>query len=98
MTNFVVELDRRPALSEHPAVRAWSQLQPGRDVSEIQPLKRTYKTAIYRLTNSGARGCGVIAKRCLTTTGLTERLIYEEILPRVAVPGLRFFGFLEDAD
>jgi len=31
---------------QHPAVRAWSRLQPGRDVSEIRPLKRTAKSAI----------------------------------------------------
>ena len=83
---------------QHPAVRAWSRLQPGRDVSEIRPLKRTAKSAIYRLTNTAAEARGVIAKRCLTATGLIERIVYEEILPRVAAPGLRFFGFLEDAD
>ena len=89
----------RGDLSEHPAMQAWSDLLPSQvQPVEIQKLKRNKKSAIYRLTGAGPGGSAIIAKRCLAGTGMIERRIYEQILPRLAVPALRFFGFVEDRD
>jgi len=84
---------------EHPAVQAWSKLHPGRvSPGTIETLKRNKKSAIYRLAGVGPKSSAVIAKRCLTATALTERILYQDILPCLPVPSLRYFGFLEDQD
>ena len=84
---------------EHPAVQAWSRLHPGRvSPGTIETLKRNKKSAIYRLTGVGPKGSAVVAKRCLTATALTERILYQDILPCLPVPSLRYFGFLEDQE
>ena len=82
---------------EHPAVKAWWALQhapivPGR----IEVLKLKHKIAAYRLVGVGPHGSSVIAKRCRTAKARVERLIYEELLPRVPVSALRSYGFLEE--
>src|SRR5436190_11067318 len=84
-------------LSEHPAVCAWRKLQPACvDPGSIDVLKRNKKSAIYRLHGIGPGASAVIAKRCVTTTALTERLIYQDVLPALALPGLRYYGCIED--
>jgi hypothetical protein len=84
-------------LLQHPAVKAWSRLQPERLVpSRIETLKRRQKSAIYRLRGVGPEGSAVIAKRCLTPTALTERTVYQQILPSLPLPALRFYGYVED--
>ncbi len=86
-------------LSEHPAALAWAKLNP--QVAEIGPihtLKRNKKSAIYRLGDIGPGGSSIIAKRFRTETGLTERIIYQEVLPCLPFPVLRCFGFVEDED
>ena len=81
---------------EHPAVYAWSQLQPERiEPESIQLLKRKKKSTVYRLAGVGPNGSAVIAKRCGTRTAMLERMIYEELLPQLQVPTLRCYGFLE---
>ena len=89
-------MDRAVAVpTDHPAVRAWRELQGG----EIQPqslktLHEVEKSAVYLLESIGGRGPGVIAKRCLKETAATERVVYEEILPRLTVPTLRCYGLV----
>jgi thiamine kinase-like enzyme len=84
-------------LLQHPAVRAWNELQIETvEPTEIQTLKRKNKSAIYRLQGAGPNGSNVIAKRCLTKTALIERLIYEQLLKRLPFPTLQLYGFLED--
>src|SRR5258708_6211146 len=80
-------------LSEHPAVCAWRKLQrAGVGPSAIDILKRNKKSAIYRLHGVGPCGSAVIAKRCVTATALIERFIYQEVLPALPLPGLRYYG------
>jgi hypothetical protein len=86
-------------LLEHPAVRAWNELQlEPIEPTEIQTLKRKNKSAIYRLGGAGSNRSNVIAKRCRVSTAGTERIIYERVLVRLPLPALRCYGFLEDAD
>jgi aminoglycoside phosphotransferase (APT) family kinase protein len=86
-------------LHEHPAVRALNRLQSRYSQPEtIEILKRKRKTCVYRLNGVGPGGCSIIAKKCREATAEVERLIYEEVLPRLPVPSLRCYGFLEDPD
>jgi thiamine kinase-like enzyme len=84
-------------LSEHPAVCAWKKLRPARvEPVSIDILKRNTKSSIYRLHGVGPSASPVIAKRCVTATALTERLIYREILPALPLPGVRYYGCIAD--
>src|SRR5256885_3885528 len=77
---------RREALLAHPAVLAWSRLNPERAVPDrITPAKfkanrpRNHLT-VYRLEGVGPDGTAVIAKRREPGAGLIERTVYERIL------------------
>ena len=86
-------------LLTHPAVKAWAELRPGQVVpGRISILKETEKSAVYRLEGVGPADSAVIAKRCPQTTGVVERIIYEEVLRFLPLPTLRFFGFVEEGD
>jgi Phosphotransferase enzyme family len=84
-------------LPHNPAVRAWSMARPeGRCPARVDILRQRVKSAIYRLHGVGPEGSDVIAKRCLSATALTERRIYQEILPSLPLPGLCCFGCIQD--
>jgi len=90
---------RGPNVMSHPAVHAWLQLHPHAEPLRIIPLKvRKRKNMVYRIDLAGQNGAAVIAKRCGKATALVERAVYEEILPRVAVPSLGYHGSLEEPD
>ncbi len=81
-------------LLEHWAVQAWNQLGTvAAEPDAIQILKRRKKSAVYRLEGLNGEGSAVIAKRSYTHTAQVERLIYERLLPRLAPPALRCYGF-----
>jgi len=82
---------------EHPAVYAWSQLGPDRlEPDGVEVLKRKPKSSVYRLTGVGPHGSSIIAKRGRAETAPVERMIYEEVLPRLPVPALDCHGFWEE--
>jgi hypothetical protein len=84
-------------LVEHPAVKAWGRLRPERArPAGVETLRTKTKSVIYRLPGAGAGGSGVIAKRCLASGALVERTVYEEGLPRLPLPALRYYGFVEE--
>src|SRR5437867_10698561 len=83
----------------HPAVQAWRQLYPHSQPERIAPLRISVRhPTVYRLEGAGPAGVSVIAKRSRTADARIERTVYEEILPSVKVPSLRYYGFLEEAD
>src|SRR5438046_161827 len=86
-------------LVEHPAVKAWAALNPERvepENIEVLKFKRCdSKSAVYRLEGVGPDGAAVVAKRCLAKTASVERIIYEEVLPRLPIPALGCYGFVE---
>jgi hypothetical protein len=85
-------------LSDHPAVRAWSEVAVEfSEPPEIQTLKRS-KSAVYRLVGAGPNASGVIAKRCRAATALNEFAIYQQVLPRLPLAFLECYGMLEDQD
>jgi hypothetical protein len=87
-------------MREHPAVRAWSRLgSEWTDPQSIETLKlKRKKSAVYRLAGVGPGGSSVIAKRCSRRTALIEQMIYQNCLPCLPLPVLRFYGFVEDTD
>ena len=85
------------SLSEHPAVKAWCQLERARiEPGRIDVLKDKRKSAVYRLHGVGPGGTAVIAKKCSVATAQVERLIYSEFLPRVPASTLQYYGSLEE--
>jgi ATP-binding cassette subfamily B protein len=91
--------ERRPNLKRHPAVHAWLQLSPRAEPRGITPLRvRRSKNKVYRLEGVGRAGSTVIAKRCRKADALIERTVYEDILARLTVPSLRYYGSLEEPE
>ncbi len=89
----------RTDLIQHPAVRAWGKLLPGRVEPEcIEIIRERRKSAVYRLKGVGLGGATVIAKRRPMAIGSIERTIYEEVLPHLLVPALHYYGFTKEDD
>jgi hypothetical protein len=91
-------------LSGHRAVLAWTQLgDPCTRPRSITVLKeplsdRERKPAVYRLDGAGPSGEGVIAKRDFSSLAATERTVYERILPHIPVPGLGYYGSIDEQE
>ena len=90
---------RRSQLKSHPAIRAWCELYPQVEPVSITPLRvRKRKSSVYRLEGAGQDGSPVIAKRCPRSVALVERTVYEDILARLTLPSLRYYGFVDEPD
>lgn len=81
----------------HPVVMAWRSLAPGTPISRVDRLRNQKKAQIYRLAFANT-ATSVIAKRGWTEHLLVERTIYESVLPRLALPTLRYYGFVSEED
>jgi ATP-binding cassette subfamily B protein len=83
---------------KHPVVSAWHAIAPsGARIDRVSLLRATRRVQIYRLTLADG-AISVIAKRRLDETLLVERTIYESVLPRLPLAGLRYFGFVGDQE
>ena len=88
---------RRETLLAHPAVEAWLRLSEDQPVptrvaaAKVKPYK-TRPTTVYRLEGAGLAGSTVIAKRCRPADGVAERIVYDQVLPHVPLPGPRYYG------
>ncbi len=86
------------APAQHPAVAAWQELGSAvllpKMILELKGGKR--KSAVYRLLGAGPDGSDVIAKRCRRSAALVERTVYEDVLPRLPVSGVHYFGSVEE--
>ena len=83
----------------HPAVKAWSQLLPRRvEPERIEILRERKGSAIYRLEGVGPAGSAVIAKRCRQADALLEQTIYEEVLPRLPITIICYYGCVGEPD
>ncbi len=84
-------------LLEHDAVRAWNSLRTApSEPNAVQVLKRKTKSAVYRLAGLNAGDSIVIAKRCYAATAEVERVIYQQVLPRLVLPALRCYGYVRE--
>jgi thiamine kinase-like enzyme len=68
-----------------------------REVSVLK-TKRNRKRGVYRLDGAGPGGAPVIAKVCRNRVAEVESIVYEELLPRLGMPSLDFYGKLRDSD
>jgi hypothetical protein len=89
-----------PEMHEHPAVRAWLQLDRAWAPVSAELLKKSKpkKALVYRLTGDRLRETPVIAKRCRLQSALKEQAVYERVLPQLGLPSLRCHGSVPDAD
>lgn len=86
-------------LGDHPAAKAWARLQPERvEPTAISRLQKKAKGQVYRLEGVGLGGAAVIAKRSSPERIRGERAVYEEILPGLPVPAVRYLGAVEEPD
>src|SRR5262245_54004229 len=96
------QVSKEIAPIESRALMAWRALWPAlAEPSKIERLKgdkETSKKSAHRLAGVGPEGSTIIAKRCRRSKALTERGIYEDVLPRVPVPALRYYGLVEEDD
>ena len=86
-------------LPEHPAVKAWNALRPGRvSATNIETLKKRSRSTVYRIEGLGEEGSAVIAKRCVASAAVVERRIYDNVLPLLSIPVLRYYGSVEETN
>jgi hypothetical protein len=99
-TRDSITLVHSESVSQHPAVKAWQQLQPNQPepkwIAVLKPEQK--RSAVYRLGGIGPTGSTVIAKRGRAERLTTEIVIYSEVLPHLSLPTLRFYGSVEDSD
>lgn len=81
----------------HPAVTAWRSLAPQTPIDRVDRLRKKKKAQIYRLGFANS-ATSVIAKRGYAKHLLVERTIYGSVLPRLALPTLRYYGFVSEED
>jgi hypothetical protein len=67
-------------------------------VVALKPQRAGRKSGAYRLEGVGEGGSAIVAKRCTHSTGAVERHVYERLLPRIDLPALRYYGYLEEPD
>jgi aminoglycoside phosphotransferase (APT) family kinase protein len=88
-------------LQEHPAVKAWSRLQPPaepRGLAVLKSSKQKRKSAIYRLEGCTREGSTVIAKRCRRSTAQLESKIYQDVLTALPITSLRYHGMVDEGE
>jgi len=79
-------------------VRAWAALGGRMGRGKIEELKVTKESWVYRLNGAGSCGSTVVAKKRDTPDAAAEAEIYENVLPRLPLPRLRYYGSLHDED
>jgi Ser/Thr protein kinase RdoA (MazF antagonist) len=88
------------SLADHPAVRAWRKLEPERaEPAGIEVLKYDKRDGrVYRLVGVGPGGTNVVAKRSHSEAAAIEHLVYQEILPHLAINALQCYASIADDD
>ena len=88
------------ATATHPAAERWLELcgVAGRQPPRIETIKAKKKSSVYRLIGARPDGGAVIAKRTRRPKALVEQVLYEEVLPHIAVPSLRWYGQVEEPE
>lgn len=82
-----------PEARAEAAVLAWTALTAERRCSmPVEVLKQTGSSAVYRLPGAGPAGADVIAKWARRGAAARERHIYVDVLPRLGLTGLGWFG------
>jgi thiamine kinase-like enzyme len=94
-TKEIIDTD----LLDHPAVKAWQELQPNSfEPTQIEILSQKSKGSVYKLHDLESKTSGVIAKRSKSEKAMIERIIYEEFFPNLNLPVPNYYGFLKEQD
>ena len=85
---------------EAEALRAWRRLRcDGDPVLRAESLwAEADRHVVYRLVPDRRDRAAIIAKRCRRNTALVERIVYEEILPRLPLRSVQYYGVVEEPD
>ena len=85
------------AATDHGAVAAWRNIDSGRAalLSVHRLATKKGETMVHRL--EFADGQVVIAKRCRSEGAAVEAAVYEEVLPQLSAPTLRYCGSIDEA-
>jgi Phosphotransferase enzyme family len=89
----------RDSLLDHPAVAAWRRLaRAPLEPHQIDVLKEKNKSVVYRLHGICPAGQSIVAKKTLSESARIERMVYEDLLPSIAVPSLQLHGFVDEGE
>jgi hypothetical protein len=89
---------------QHPAARAWAALGGHRlcpqRIEKLTTLsgRPTWKSDCYRLVGAWTDGGSVIAKKAKRPGILVERTVYRDVLSKLPMRTLHFYGFVENDD
>jgi aminoglycoside phosphotransferase (APT) family kinase protein len=79
--------------SDHPALQAWRTVHGVRiPPAQVDSLKRTRKSHVYRIHGVGPDRAAVIAKRGRTLIVERERRVYEQVLDRLPGAAVPYLG------
>lgn len=100
MTESLVAKRRLQAVNgAQRAARAWSDLRGEQiEPTRVDVLREVTKTSVYRLDGVGPDSSAVIAKHCPPSTLAIERVVYEQVLPRLPLSKPRYYGSVEGKD
>ncbi len=89
-----------PDFSEYAAVEAWKRLGIGRrETLQAGVVAETPKTLVCRLSGVGVNPSGIIiAKRTATDVIEFETTMYGQVLPKLPIRSLRYYGTVTDTD
>lgn len=82
----------------HPAAAAWSRGPALGRPSRIATLQDTPARSVYLLQGVAVAGGEAIAKRSPAGSLAVEQLVYDEVLPQLALPALRCYGLVPDSN
>jgi phosphotransferase family enzyme len=86
-------------VSNHPAVTAWKKIRGHAEPHLIEVIQEDNRhSAVYRLIGAGPGGITIVAHRRKPRVAAVECAIYENILPRLPVAALRWYGSAIDED
>lgn len=79
------------------AFNAWKKLFPDSpEPRHVDILKQQNRSNIYRLVGIGPKRSNVVAKRREYDKAMVESIIYSEVLPKINMKTLYYYGFVEE--
>src|SRR6266850_5489275 len=92
-----VRSGRARAATDRGAVAAWRNIESGRAaLRSVHPLAtKKGDTTVYRLELADDEA--VIAKRCRSERAAVEAAVYEQVMPRLSAPTLRYYGKVDES-
>ena len=98
MSPVSVQSGRANAAADDGAVAAWRAIEPRRAAPRAVHRLATQKgeTRVHRIELADDET--VIAKRCRSGRAAVEAVLYEQVLPQLSAPTLRYYGKLDEPE